>query len=199
MTELTELREVRGMENMEREYKRRQTIISWQEEVPIFRNPLIRKQLGIAIGIPFGILILVLSLVIGPERELMYILGMLGALFFLTFLLVKFYLGDKYAVSYVADEKGISYSTQRKQYERSRKLNILTVILGILSRSPSAAGAGLLAQSRQRGKIPWNRVRTYHYLPKSQALCLELGPLQKEYIFCTPEQYENLKQTYLAN
>ena len=36
------------------------SILQWDISVPIFRNKLILKQLGLALGLPFGILILIL-------------------------------------------------------------------------------------------------------------------------------------------
>ena len=40
------------------EYK--QTKFYWEIDVPIFKNNAILKDLGIALGIPFGLLILIL-------------------------------------------------------------------------------------------------------------------------------------------
>lgn len=41
--------------------------VSWQISVPIFRNTVILKQLGLAIGIPFGVVALVIGLTSGKS------------------------------------------------------------------------------------------------------------------------------------
>jgi hypothetical protein len=42
-----------------------QPLLQWQIRVPIFRNPVILKQLGIAVGIPFGLLALAVTILSG--------------------------------------------------------------------------------------------------------------------------------------
>ncbi len=56
--------------------------IQWQISVPIFRNTVILKQLWIAIGIPFGLVALVIGLASGKSVYALYGLGLIAALLF---------------------------------------------------------------------------------------------------------------------
>jgi hypothetical protein len=58
--------------------------IQWQISVPIFRNTVILRQLGIAIGIPFGLIALIVGLASGKSVYAFYVLGTISALLFLT-------------------------------------------------------------------------------------------------------------------
>lgn len=62
--------------------------LEWKNRVSIFRNSLILKQLGIAIGIPFGILIIILFVLRGDLRYKIYGIGLIAALFVCTWLFV---------------------------------------------------------------------------------------------------------------
>lgn len=62
--------------------------IQWQISVPIFRNTVILKQLGIAIGIPFGLVALVIGLASGKSVYALYGLGLIAALLFFTWLFI---------------------------------------------------------------------------------------------------------------
>lgn len=46
-----------------------QEAVRWEISVPIFMNTVILKQLGLAIGIPFGLVTLVIVLVSGRSRD----------------------------------------------------------------------------------------------------------------------------------
>ena len=65
--------------------------LEWTISVSLLRNPLIRQQLGIAIGIPFGILGIVLVIV-----KAWYALMLIAALILLTALLIAAIWGGKY-------------------------------------------------------------------------------------------------------
>ncbi len=64
-----------------------QKAVRWEISVPIFKNTVILKQLGLAVGIPFGLVALVIVLVSGISRDTLYALGLMAALLILTWLL----------------------------------------------------------------------------------------------------------------
>ncbi len=167
--------------------------LEWNTRVPIFRNRTIVTQLGIAIGIPFGILALVLFLVSdSPDRW--YALAVIGGLLFLTFLFVQVVYGGKYDVAYVLDDKGVLSYTQAGQAKKNRIINGLTVVLGLFSRQPSAAGAGMLAASRQRVFLGWGNVQKVQYLPKQRTIMVRGSVLEPIALFCTPENYAQAEE-----
>ena len=167
--------------------------IQWYTSVPIFRNTIILKQLGIAIGIPFGLVALVIGLAPGKSVYALYGLGLIGALLFFTWLFIMMVYRGRYEAEFVLDDKGARCRTQEKQGKKNRLINPLTVILGLLSGKPAAAGAGMLAQSRQEVYIRWNRVTKVKYKPGGHTILLRGGWGESMALFCTAKNYSQVE------
>lgn len=167
--------------------------IQWQISVPIFRNTVILKQLGLAIGIPFGLVALVIGLSSGKSVYTLYGLGFIVALLFFTWLFIMAIYRGRYEAEFVLDDKGILCRTQAKQAKKNRIINALTVVLGLLSSKPAAVGAGMMAQSRQEVFLKWNRVTKVKYKPNSRTILLRGGWTESIALFCTAENYEQIK------
>ena len=99
--------------------------MEWSVKVPIFKNVIILRQLGVAIGIPFGILILVIIAITKEIRDTLYALGLILALFILTFLFIQIVYRGNYELSYLINADGIYSYTQGKQ---NKKNNIIITI-----------------------------------------------------------------------
>ena len=167
--------------------------IQWQISVPIFRNTVILKQLGLAIGIPFGLAALVIGLTSGKSVYTLYGLGLIAALLLLSWLFIVVVYRGKYEAEFVLDGKGVLCRTQAKQAKKNRIVNTLTVVLGLLSGKPAAAGAGMLAQSRQEVFLRWNRVTKVKYKPKSRTILLRGGWTEQLALFCADESYPQIE------
>ena len=167
--------------------------IQWQISVPIFRNTVILKQLGLAIGIPFGLVALVIGLSSGKSVYTLYGLGFIVALLFFTWLFIMAVYRGRYEAEFVLDDKGILCRTQAKQAKKNRVINTLTVILGLLTGKPAAAGAGMLAQSRQEVSLRWNRVTRVNYKPKNCTILLRGSWTENIALFCADENYEQVE------
>lgn len=173
--------------------------IQWQISVPIFKNTVILKQLGLAVGIPFGLVALVIGLVAGKSSYTLYALGLIAALLLLTWLLIMALYRGKYDVEFRLDDKGALCRTQAKQKKKNRVVNTLTVVLGLLSGKPAAAGARMLAQSRQDVFLRWSRMTKVKYKPKSCTILLHGGFAEQIALFCTPENYMRVKNFIIEN
>ena len=161
--------------------------ISWSISVPIFRDPVILKQLGLAMGIPFGLLIVILTLVSGKSIYTLYALGLIIALFFFTWLFIKLVYRRKYAAEFILDEKGALCRTQVRQAKTSRIVNNLTVLLGLLTGKPAITGAGMLANSKQQVFIRWNHLSKVNYNPRGNTILLRGGLTENIALFCNQE------------
>lgn len=171
--------------------------IQWEKQVPIFRNRFIVTDLLLAIGLPFGILITILLLLSGGDilgSDVKYGLFLIGLLFLFTFLVVRFIYGGQYAPGFIIDKKGITNYTQRSQRKKNRFINGLLIFLGSLSRNPGAIGMGLLAESKQVLFIKWKHIRKVRYYPMHHTILVKGGFTEKIVIFCTSENYENVKK-----
>jgi len=172
--------------------------IKWRISVPIFKNTVILKQLGLAIGIPFGLVALVIGLASGKSVYALYGLGLIAALLFFTWLFIMAVYRGEYEAEFVLDEKGVICRTQARQAKRNQIANALTVILGLFSGKPAAAGAGMLAQSRQETFLKWNHVTKVNYKPKSHTILLRGGWTEQVVLFCTEDNYTPVEREVMA-
>lgn len=172
--------------------------IEWKISVPIFKNTVILKQLGIAVGIPFGLVAFVVGFASGKSVYVLYGLGLIVALLLFTLLFIVALYRGKYEVEFVLDNKGALCRTQTKQAKKNCVINALTVILGLLSGKPAVAGTGMLAQSRQETFLKWNRVTRVKYKPKSHTILLRGGWTEDIALFCTEDNYAPVKYEVMA-
>lgn len=167
--------------------------IEWSIKVSIFKNPVILKQLSIAIGIPFGILILILVTLTKEIKYTLYGLGLIFTLFFLTYILIKLVYGGKYALRYTIDNKGIYCYTEGNQRKKNRIINRLTIILGMLSRKPTIMGVGVLANSRENIMIKWRDIRRIKLYPIYHTIMIYGRIGENVGVFCTKENYDEVE------
>lgn len=166
-----------------------QEVLQWEISVSIFKNTVILKQLGLAIGIPFGLVSLIIVLISKGSRDTLYALGLIAALLILTWLLIMVVYRGKYEAEFVLDNKGVFCRTKAKQAKRNRVINTLTIMVGLLTVRPTVAGAGLLAQSRQEVFIRWSRVTKVKYKPQSRTILMRGGWTDQIALFCTQDNY----------
>jgi len=157
---------------------------SWRVRVPLLKNRVIRNQLGLALGIPFGILLIFLLLV-GAWSGL----AMVGGALILGFLLVMFIFRGTYDVQYTLDDKGITCETQDSQKKRVRRMAAATSLMGALTANPTAAAAGMLAGAGTKQRFLWKRIRKVKYLDRSRTVLLYAGFGETTAVFCTEENY----------
>ncbi len=176
-----------------------QEAIRWEISVAIFKNALIVKQLGLSIGIPFGLIALAIGLTSGKSIYTLYALGFIAALLLLTWLFILAAYRGKYDAAFVLDQKGVGCRTRAGQAKRNRIINALTIALGLLSGKPSTAGAGALAQARQDVFLGWNRVTKVRYRPKSRAILLRGGWTEQLALFCTEDNYARVEREVMLH
>ncbi len=166
--------------------------LRWEISVPIFRSTIILKQLAIAIGMPFGLVIAILLIASrgeGAREYSLYGLAFIAVALGLAYLVIAIAYGGKYHVGFVLDRAGVQCYTCGKQAKRNRVINELTVALGILTRRPAAAGAGILAASRQSTSLKWHDIRKTKSHPGQYTITVQGHFAQQIAIFCTPDNY----------
>ena len=163
--------------------------LRWDLRVPIFKNSLLLKQMGIAIGISFGALILFLFII-----KAWYALILISLTILLTLLMILLLFRGTYDVRYVINRQGIYCHTQEKQKKLVRRLTFITCILGLLRANPTAAGAGLLSALGTDIHIPCNRIRKVKYMEQKKTIRLYGGYGESITLFCTKENYIDVKR-----
>lgn len=170
--------------------------IQWEIYIKIFKNRFILKGLLIAIGIPFGTL--VLAIIILSKGDIMgtdakYALFLIFLLLIITYIIIMIIYGGKYAPGFIIDDKGITNYTQDNQGKKNSIINTILVISGLYGGNLSAAGSGMIAQSRQEVKITWKEIRKVKYYPRQNTIIVRGGLNNKLAIFCTKENYEKVE------
>ncbi|WP_370575140.1 hypothetical protein [Methanomethylovorans sp.] len=176
--------------------------MEWDVDVSILTNRFILLEVGRALTIAFLFAAVIISMVMLPSlmdgslfsagigtSGLGYSMFMIGLLFLLTAVFTFFYYGNKYMLSYVVDEKGVRTVTRKAQRSRNRAANIMLILMGLLSRNPSAAGAGMMAAGGQDQSIRWNNVKKVTFHPKHHTIVLRGGYGVRSIIFCTQDTY----------
>lgn len=167
--------------------------VRWEISVPIFKNRIILKQLGLAIGIPFGLVLVIIWLASGFNIYTLYAFGLIIALFILTWLLLIVVYRGRYEVVFVLNCKGVLSFRQAKEVKKNQLVNGLTIVLGLLSGKPATVGAGMLALSRQKTFLKWKDVTKVIYKPESHTILLWGGWSEQVAVFCTGENYSQVK------
>ena len=162
--------------------------ISWNSEVSIFKDNTILKQLGIAIGIPFGLLMVFLIAI-----RAWYGLLLVAATLFLGLIFILVVYGGKYSVDYVLDEDGIRMESAQDHGKKVKAIGILTFLAGIFSKSPTVSGAGLLSTFNDSRSISWERIKDIQYNNNRNLIVIKGSPGEKIYLFCPPELYGTIR------
>lgn len=161
----------------------------WEIKVPIFKNNLILKQLGIAVGIPFGVLVIFLIAIRAYNG--IFLIGITVAL---ALLLIAIVFKGTYDVRYEINDAGISCFTQKPQDKKVKILSILTVLFGVFRNNPTVAGAGLLSYKSTKVIIPFKRIRKIKYFEPKRLIVVYGGFTENIALFCTDENYSTVQQ-----
>ena len=141
----------------------------WTYSMNMYTNPAIINVVFKIFGILFAIAIL--AMFIGPAirgewdvvkeglRIWLIVLGVFAVLVVLAYLIVAWTYGGRYIVHFTMDDKLVIHEQEAAQVARARKLNMLTVLVGVLAKRPSTVGAGMLAASRSTSSSVLENVR----------------------------------------
>ena len=130
-----------------------QEAIHWEISVSIFKNTVILKQLGLAIGIPFGLVSLNIVLISKGSRDTLYALGLIAALFILTWLLIMVVYRGKYEAEFVLDNKGVLCRTKAKQAKKPSN-QLAYSHSGLTYRQAHSRRCGVIGTVTTRGFYP---------------------------------------------
>ena len=160
---------------------------NWSIRIPLFKNRIIRDQLILALGIPFGILCVVLLALKAYEG-----LVMVGGTLVLGFLLVMLIFKGTYDVEFALDDKGVACATQSRQKKRVRRMATATTVMGVLAGNPTTVAAGMMAGERTKERLLWKQIKKVKYLDRENTIMLCAGFGGTISVFCTEENYSKV-------
>lgn len=173
----------------------------WYYEFPLMRNPTILLLLWkIFFWIMFGIyLFLVLLDILGGDittekfLHLSKAFGIFAAGFegvvLLGYLFYAALMGWKYRVKFDMDEKEVVHTQLPLDREKAAKMAFLTVLVSLAAKSPTAAGAGMLAGSKTSSVSDFSRVKKL-VIRKGRNLIKVNEPLEKNQVYAADEDFD---------
>lgn len=134
----------------------------WKYHIPLFSSFIwgnIAKGFSITIGI-----LTVFFFILGwttnvslpqPSDDMVFAGGFIGIVIFFTLFIFIILFWNGFDVEYRVDKSGLF----QKVTGMSSKVHTWTILLGLLGRSRSAVGAGLLAQGGEERFISWKELK----------------------------------------
>ena len=164
----------------------------WYYEVNMFRNTAI---LGTVLKI-FGGIILVMWLldlifsgfedIWAVTKVMLLIFAGFVVLSLLGYAVVAGMYGGKYCVLFEMDDKGVSHAQLPKQFKKAQVMGFLTAMAG---GTPTAAGAGILAASRNSLYTAFEKVRSIKPLPRQHLIKVN-APMSKNQVYVEDQDYQ---------
>ncbi|MHB8050632.1 MAG: hypothetical protein ACYDHQ_05355 [Coriobacteriia bacterium] len=168
--------------------------IEWSYRVPLLTSrfmlwDFLRVTLLSVLGMYLAVFLMGLiadgEIIVLPLQVFAIVAGIMLGLFVLASLL----LGNHVPMTFSVRPDGVAYGMGRRQ----KGLNRAAVILGALSGSPTTAGAGLLAASREQGGWTWGELREARYFSGPRVISLRNSWRTVLRLHCTPENYEQVR------
>lgn len=168
--------------------------LSWEASIHLYKDKTILKQLGIAIGIPFGVLLLFLLWVASTSTSSSRFYGifMIVLLFVITGVFIYVVFENKIHVRYILNQKSITMKMSDKQAIKNKWVNHSTFILGLLRLNPTAMGVGLLANSNQQQTIKLVSIQQLKTDDAHHRLVIK-DAYYEFIVQCTAQNYQDVK------
>jgi hypothetical protein len=168
--------------------------IVWEEQIPLFSNMVVIKQLAMVIIIPAFLvmfLLIVLDPKMIPEAFLVFVLllGIFAILSVIVMGMIQAATRGGLFAEFRLDDKGIYYKTGKN----SRSLNRITMMGGIMAGSPALLGGSMINISRESESISWDNVKKITaYDSQLTVVAYRKSLVSPIGLFCTDENYEEV-------
>lgn len=142
----------------------------WTYPLDMMKNPsilfVVYKIFGILLSIP--LLISIIRAAIDGDwarawddsiKIWLIVLAVFAVIIYLSYLVIVWVYGGKYVVHFTLDEEQLVHEQERAQFQRARKLGIIAMIVGFLTKKPSTVGQGLFMASRDTSTSTLTKVR----------------------------------------
>ena len=172
----------------------------WVYEFDMLRNPVIlltvlKIFLLVLVGmwVVFGLFRIGNDGFVGAfaaqTKELLIPAAILFGLSIVAYIILACIYGWKYCVLFEMNETGIRHIHMEKQYKKAQALGWLTAMAGVAAGKPGAAGAGLLAATKNEQASEFSKVKRMRVLKAFNTIKLD-SPLNHNQVYAQPEDYD---------
>ena len=167
--------------------------IEWRYDIPLLTSRFMLwdfLRVTLLSAALMYVIVIVAGLVFGQELILLpwqvpaLIVGVLLGLFVLASLL----LGNRQGARFAVDAKGVEYHAEK----RESRMNRIVAAVGALMGSPTTAGAGALAMSREHLHLEWEGIREVRYYPSARVIAIRNSWRTMLRLHCPPELYDDV-------
>jgi len=169
-----------------------ENLITWDSRIKMLFNPILWGNFLLVFGLPIVILSLLLIFITDIKTTSMFMAGVgififFGVIWAITGLVID--LAGGFHATYEVTSKGIYFSSG----STAKKAVNAIAIIGVLSRSASVAGAGLLARSEQDQFIRWDEIKKVKVRRGNRYIFVKKGFGSKPIgLYCTEENFEEV-------
>ena len=126
------------------------------------------------------------------------IIAIIGSGFFILLALVALLVyRNRFRATFAITPNGVRFASGK----RERGLTWLTLMVGLFSRTPVVAGAGMLAYARETVEYPWEVIRDVKVYPDARVISLRTSWRTLLRLHCPPELFDEavaLTRAYVA-
>ncbi len=167
--------------------------IEWRYDIPLLTSRFMLwdfLRVTLLSAALMYVIVIVAGLVFGQELILLpwqvpaIIVGVLLGLFVLASLL----LGNRQGARFAVDATGVEYHAEK----RESRMNRIVAAVGALMGSPTTAGAGALAMSREHLHLEWEGIREVRYYPSARVIAIRNSWRTMLRLHCPPELYDDV-------
>jgi hypothetical protein len=147
-------------------------LLAWDAAVPMVGNRFFMWDMAKLWGISCGfllVLMLVIGLVQDSEHALRFALivpaGIFAGFYILSMLIALVFYFNKYYVQTVFDEKGVTSELVKWSGKLSKAVAAGNIVLGLFKGSPTAVGAGVLANVQRSVFVSYKDIQKVTFFP----------------------------------
>ena len=165
-----------------------ENVYQWEAMIHLYKDKTVFKQLAIAIGIPFGVLIVFLIWVASQtsDNSAWYGLLLIGVLF------IGFVYQNRMNVRYHLDQNRIKMELSDQQKKINCWVNWTTTITGFFAKNTTVMGIGLLAAANQKQMMRLIHVKSVVAYPEQFKLVL-IDSYRRFLVQCNSHNYHAVK------
>jgi hypothetical protein len=185
------------MENKEK-------FIEWDYDIPILNNRFIMGGVGLALGIPFGLLALLIGGIFLKDyldggllpdfTGLIYASVLLAVLILLSAVFILVVYQNKYRAHFKIDDQCVQFLTRASEKAKNTVINTISMAGNLAAGNLGAASAAFAAQHKQNGSIEWKEVDRLQVYEKQRVIRLRGGFGNRIDVYCHPEDFELVKR-----
>jgi len=170
--------------------------LAWEFRLPVLTNPFVWYDLAKVFVIVYVVIVVLMGgtfLVAGTAEDALRVARVFafvcGGLFVFCLLVAAIWYRKGAAVRFTLTPKGVRYEALGR---KDKAVNRALVVCGLLAGRPSAAGAGLIARTRETEFVGWREVRRVKAHAAARVVTLMSGWRVLQRLHCTRDDYERI-------